>query len=75
MHIDANTGLLTWTPTAVQVATTQVIVQATDAAGNTAQKQYAINVLASNAAPVLVAGSPSLGTTDENTATTISLAT
>ena len=74
MSIDANTGVITWTPTSEQLATTPVNVQATDAAGNSAQQQYSINVLADNAAPVLVAHSPVLGTTDENTAKTIALA-
>ena len=64
MAIDANTGLITWTPTASQVGTSQVTVKAVDLAGNTTSQTYSINVLASNAAPVLTAKSPSLGTTD-----------
>ncbi len=74
MAIDPNSGLITWTPNASQVGTADVTVQATDTAGNTASQQYSINVLASNAAPILTAAEPSLGTTDENTATTIALA-
>ncbi len=71
MAIDATTGMITWTPTASQVGTAQVNVQATDAASNTASQQYSINVLASNAAPVLTAATPSLGTTDSTIAVTI----
>ncbi len=74
MVINATTGLITWTPTADQTPTEQVTVHATDQAGNTSQQQFTINVLATNTAPVLTAASPSLGTTDEDTATTISLA-
>ena len=75
LTIDANTGLITWTPGQSQDGTAQVTVQATDLAGNTASQQFSVNVLASNAAPVLTTTSPSLGTTDENTATTIALNT
>ena len=74
MTIDSNTGLISWTPTADQTPTEQVTVQATDPAGNTAQQQFTINVLATNSAPVLTSASPSMGTTDEDTAITISLA-
>ena len=66
-----DTGMITWTPTASQVGTAQVNVQATDAASNTASQQYSINVLASNASPVLTAATPSLGTTDSTIAVTI----
>ena len=74
MAIDANTGVITWTPTSSQVGTAAVTIQATDAAGNSAQKQYSINVLADNNAPVLAAAKPSLGTTISNTAKTNPLA-
>ena len=74
MAIDANSGMITWTPGANQQTTAQVTVQASDAAGNTNQLNYSINVLASNAAPVLFSANPSLGPTDENTAITINLA-
>jgi len=74
MAINSDTGLITWTPTADQTPTEQVTVQATDPAGNTSQQQFTINVLATNIAPVLTAANPSLGTTNEDTAITISLA-
>ena len=74
MAINSDTGLITWTPTADQTPTEQVTVQATDPAGNTSQQQFTINVLATNSAPVLTAANPSLGTTNEDTAITISLA-
>ena len=73
MAIDADSGIITWTPGADQQSAAQVTVQASDTAGNTNQLDYSINVLASNAAPVLVAANPSLGTTDENTTITINL--
>jgi cyclophilin family peptidyl-prolyl cis-trans isomerase len=59
MDIDADTGVITWTPTAEQLASTQnVTVKATDLAGNVAQKSYSI---ALNTAPVLTrAGDPSV---------------
>jgi cyclophilin family peptidyl-prolyl cis-trans isomerase len=75
MSIDANTGMITWTPAAGQQSPAQVTVRATDAADNTGQQQYAINVLASNASPILTAANPSLGTTDNDTTATIHLAT
>ncbi len=75
LTIDPNTGLITWAPGQSQVGTSPVTVQATDLAGNTASQQFSVNVLASNAAPVLTTTTPSLGTTDENTATTIALST
>ncbi|MGA7702676.1 MAG: peptidylprolyl isomerase [Thermoguttaceae bacterium] len=73
MAIDANTGMITWTPS--QTGTDQVNVQAVDLAGNTASTSYSINVLASNAAPVLTAASPSLGTINSDKTATIALAT
>jgi large repetitive protein len=75
MSIDASTGMITWTPGASQQSPAQVTVQATDSAGNTAQLQYDINVLASNASPVLTAANPSLATTNEDTTVTFNLAT
>jgi cyclophilin family peptidyl-prolyl cis-trans isomerase len=75
MTINAGTGLITWTPTDGQAGAAPVTVLATDAAGNTAQQPFTINVLASNHAPVLTAASPLLGSTDENTSTIISLTT
>lgn len=70
----SSTGLITWTPTASQVATHNVIVNVADSAGNTATTTYALTVLADNTAPVLVADTPSLGSTNEDTAINISLA-
>jgi large repetitive protein len=76
MSIDANTGKITWTPAQGQQSPVQVTVQATDAVGNTGQQQYAINVLASNAAPIILTkANPSLGTTNNVTTSTIHLAT
>ena len=74
MAIDADTGLITWTPATGQDSLTPVTVQATDAAGNTGQQEYSINVLATNAVPVLTAANPSMGSTNEDTAATIALA-
>ncbi len=69
-----STGLITWTPTTSQVATHNVIVNVTDSAGNTATTTYALTVLAANAAPVIATpASPSLGSTNEDTAINISL--
>jgi cyclophilin family peptidyl-prolyl cis-trans isomerase len=73
MAIDASTGMITWTPS--QTGTDQVNVQAVDLAGNTASTSYSINVLASNAAPVLTAATPSLGTINSDKTATIALAT
>jgi probable HAF family extracellular repeat protein len=63
MTIDADTGAIRWTPASTQTGKNSVIVVATDAAGNTAQKQYSITVSASNTAPVLTPATPSLGKT------------
>ena len=73
MAIDSNTGLITWTPETEQVGTANVTIQATDAAGNSAQDHYSIHVLASNSAPVLEAAGPSMGTTAANVAIIINL--
>ncbi len=75
MIIDAGSGLLTWLPGEGQDGAVPVTVEAADAAGNTIQQTYSINVLAANAAPVLDPANPSMIATDENTATTIDLAT
>lgn len=64
MTIDSTTGIILWTPTSAQVGPTEVTVQATNAAGNKSQKTYKINVLASNAAPVLEPKSPTLSLTN-----------
>ena len=74
MTVNPATGLISWTPDQDQTSTSQVTVQATDAAGNTAKQSYDVDVLASNAAPVLIEANPSLGTTGDNTAITINLA-
>jgi large repetitive protein len=73
MSIDSSTGLITWTPATGQQTATQVTVEAVDTAGNIDQLSYTINVLATNAAPVLTAANPSLGSTSEDAAITISL--
>ncbi|MEN6459211.1 MAG: peptidylprolyl isomerase [Thermoguttaceae bacterium] len=75
MTIDSSTGAITWTPTTSQADATTVTVRVTDTAGNYAQSTYTISVLVNNTAPVLEAASPSLGTTDEDTAYTIAVAT
>ncbi len=74
MSIDSTTGVISWTPTSGQTPTQQITVEATDLAGNTVQQQFTINVLATNSAPVLASASPLMGTTDEDTTTTIGLA-
>ncbi len=73
MTINSTTGLISWTPTSGQTPSQQVTVQATDPAGNTGQQQFTVNILATNAAPVLTAASPSLGSTDNNVTKTINL--
>ena len=77
MVINSTTGQITWTPAQGQTSPATVVVQATDPAGNTAQQQYAVTVLSTNSAPVLIpaTSSPSMGTTPEDTVTTIDLAT
>ena len=56
MTIDPNTGLITWTPTAAQLATPQAVdVKATDQDGNSADKTWSI---ALNTAPVLTMAIP-----------------
>lgn len=73
MTINASTGQINWTPTADQTGTAQIHVKATDGAGNFAVKDFSINVLAANSAPVLTVKNPSLGSTNEDTPITISL--
>ncbi len=75
MTIDSATGEIAWTPSEGQEPSVEVSLRATDLAGNTSEYQYTINVLATNAAPVLVAANPSMGSTDEDTAITIALTT
>ena len=45
MAINKTSGRITWTPTAAQVPSAQVIVLATDPAGNTAQRQFTVLVV------------------------------
>ena len=71
MTIDAATGLITWTPSTT--TQTQVIVRATDTAGNTVERSFHINVLQANIAPVLVAANATLQGTNEDTPTTITV--
>ncbi len=54
MAINAATGLITWTPTVTQVPSAQVIVVATDPAGNTAQRQFTVSVALPLTAGMLV---------------------
>jgi cyclophilin family peptidyl-prolyl cis-trans isomerase len=68
-----SAGLINWTPTTQQVPSQQVIVLATDLAGNTAQQTFTINVLPTNRAPVLASSSPLMGITDEDTPISINL--
>ena len=74
MTINANTGLITWTPAVGQAGSSDVIVQATDTAGNVAQKHFTLSVLPANSAPALVPAAPVMGTTDENAPIVINLA-
>ena len=74
MTINAGTGLISWTPAIGQAGTPDVIVQATDAAGNAAQRHFTLDVVPANTAPVLVPAAPLMGTTDEETPITINLA-
>jgi hypothetical protein len=74
MTVDAGTGLITWTPPAGTTSPVNVTLQATDKAGNSTLKSYAINIVPPNNAPVLVAASPVLGSTNENASILISLA-
>ncbi|MGA2031650.1 MAG: peptidylprolyl isomerase [Thermoguttaceae bacterium] len=73
MTINASSGLITWTPTSGQVPSAEVIVEATDPAGNTSTRHFTIDVSAGNNAPVLAPASPSLGTLHLNTPLTIAL--
>jgi cyclophilin family peptidyl-prolyl cis-trans isomerase len=75
MTINSTTGKITWTPQKSQTPSVAVDVRAADVAGNTADQQFTVNVAANGYAPVLTAHSPSLGTIDDETTKTISLAT
>jgi cyclophilin family peptidyl-prolyl cis-trans isomerase len=68
MTVNASTGLITWTPATGQTSPANVTLQVSDRAGNTNQTSYAIQLVAPNSAPVLVAASPSLGTISEDAA-------
>ena len=46
MTVGSTTGLISWTPTAAQTPTEAVTLVATDAAGNTAQQAFTIDVAA-----------------------------
>jgi len=74
MTIDEDTGVITWTPDngTSEDSPYDVTVEATDAAGNTAEKSFTVSVAGANtAAPELTAAYPSLGSTNEDTAFTI----
>jgi probable HAF family extracellular repeat protein len=73
MTINADTGVITWTPNSTQVGKYSVTVVAIDAAGNSAKKQLTITVSASNTAPVLTPATPSLGDTADDEPIVISL--
>jgi large repetitive protein len=70
-----SAGLITWVPDSGDVSATpvNVTVKTTDLAGNTTSKSYTITVLASNAAPVLGATAPTLGSVNANGVRTITL--
>lgn len=46
LTIDASTGVISWTPTAVQVGTHNFKIRATDTAGNTAETDFTIGITA-----------------------------
>ena len=56
MQVDADTGLISWSPTAEQVGTHTVIITADDGRGGTATQEYQLRVFAdpTNTAPVIV---------------------
>src|SRR5262249_22012838 len=68
MTIDPNTGAITWTPTAAQVGSQNVVVQVVDAAGNGGTQTYAIAVTTTNDPPV---ATDDTNATDEDTALNI----
>ncbi len=74
MVIDSATGQIAWMPVPERGTVVQVIVQATDLAGNSASQAYSIEVLPPNNAPVLVPANPVLGATDNQTPLTLALA-
>jgi VCBS repeat-containing protein len=56
MTIDAQTGLIAWTPTNAQVGVNAVTVQASDGNGGTGEQSYNIDVAAAAGAPIANAG-------------------
>ena len=67
MAIDAAPGQITWTPGRSQVSADAVVVQAKDAAGNTAQQSFTLTFWPTIIAPCSSRAKPLLGTTDEDT--------
>jgi RHS repeat-associated protein len=60
MTIDANTGTITWTPTAQQLGTHPITVQVDDGRGASAEQSFALLVVSpsDNAAPVILSSFP-----------------
>ena len=67
MTINSSTGQISWTAQTNQPSSVAVDIRATDAAGNTADQQYTLNVVNNGFAPVLTPAGPSLGSTDDET--------
>jgi len=75
MTISSLTGLITWWPvSAVSGETVNVTVKATDAAGNSTEQSFSIDILPPNTEPVLTPAAPLMAVTDEDTPTTVPLA-
>ena len=73
MTIDPATGLITWTPTASQLGSHDIVVRVTDTAGNTTDHSYTLMASPVNAAPVLTPAGPWTDDADEDTPYTFPL--